>query len=95
MHRQSFSVLSAFLFTFDQIRSLNHPLFIPSFCQLSNKSSHALHHLIPPRKLLTEYSPVNELKAVKNVVEVAGMRKAHVSVLVVDPLRAGQIFCVV
>lgn len=47
---------------------------------MSNKSSYALVKLIPEsRRLLTGVSPVTSRKAVKNAVEIAGMRRAHVS----------------
>ncbi len=53
-------------------------ILIPVFFQISLKSSSALYHTIPERKRLTEYSPVNELKAMKNKVEIEGMKQAHV-----------------
>ena len=47
---------------------------------MSNKSSYALVNLIPEsRRLLTGVSPVTSRKAIKNEVEIAGMRRAHVS----------------
>ena len=59
--------------------SLNNLLYKSALSfQISLKSSSALYHSIPERKRLTEYSPVNELKAVKNKVEIAGMKQAHV-----------------
>ena len=45
---------------------------------MSSKSSCALFDAIPEKKRLSEYSPVNELKAVKNSVEITGMKNAHV-----------------
>lgn len=48
--------------------------------QLSNKSSYALVSLVPERRLvLTGVTPVTCKKAVKNPVELEGMRRAHVS----------------
>ena len=48
--------------------------------QMSNKSSYALVNLVPEsRRLLTGVSPVTARKAIKNEVEIAGMRRAHVS----------------
>ncbi|XP_017493520.1 PREDICTED: xaa-Pro aminopeptidase 1-like, partial [Rhagoletis zephyria] len=46
--------------------------------EMSNKSSYALVNLVPEsRRLLTGVSPVTARKAIKNEVEIAGMRRAH------------------
>ena len=48
--------------------------------QISNKSSYALVNLIPEsRRVMTGVSPVTCKKAIKNSVEIEGMRRAHVS----------------
>ncbi|KAH9530015.1 Xaa-Pro aminopeptidase 1, variant 2 [Dermatophagoides farinae] len=46
---------------------------------ISNKSSYALVNLIPEsRRILTGVSPVCCLKAIKNQIELDGMRRAHI-----------------
>lgn len=59
--------------------------------QISNKSSYALVNLIPEsRRVLTAVSPVTCKKAIKNAVEINGMRRAHVSHL---PVRLYLLIC--
>ncbi|EAA06322.4 AGAP000476-PA [Anopheles gambiae str. PEST] len=45
---------------------------------VSTACSQALYAAIPADQRLQQYSPVAKLKAVKNAVEAAGMRRAHV-----------------
>jgi len=60
--------------------TINHHHKPPLVEQISNQSSYALVNLIPEsRRILTGVSPVTCKKAVKNPVEIEGMRRAHVS----------------
>ena len=45
---------------------------------LSDKANYALFNTVPERKCLNKPSPVAEMKSVKNEVEIAGMKNAHV-----------------
>ena len=47
---------------------------------MSNRSNHALVSNVPAERLIGELTPVCHLKAVKNEVEIAGMRSGQVSI---------------
>ncbi|XP_075676380.1 uncharacterized protein LOC113789149 [Dermatophagoides pteronyssinus] len=76
---------SMFVIEIHPYESINE--FIRSFVSLnprdkiwiSNKSNYALVNLIPEsRRILTGVSPVCCLKAIKNQIELDGMRRAHI-----------------
>ncbi|GJQ83847.1 hypothetical protein Trydic_g5704 [Trypoxylus dichotomus] len=48
------------------------------FAWLSEDSAYALTNLVPSKHLLTELTPIALMKAVKNPVEIKGMKNAHV-----------------
>lgn len=53
--------------------------------QVSNKTSYALVSLVPqPQRILTSVTPVTNKKAIKNDIEIEGMRRAHVSLTLIN-----------
>ncbi|XP_028403265.1 xaa-Pro aminopeptidase 1-like isoform X1 [Dendronephthya gigantea] len=61
----------------------------PGKIWISGSSSAALNTLIPKTRRLSEMSPVTKLKAVKNDVEIEGMRNAHIR----DATALCEYFC--
>ncbi|XP_033098855.1 xaa-Pro aminopeptidase 1-like [Anneissia japonica] len=56
---------------------------------ISRKSSHAINKCIPLSKQITQITPICTLKAVKNTVEIEGMKKAHIR----DAVALCEYFC--
>ncbi|XP_076251360.1 xaa-Pro aminopeptidase ApepP-like isoform X1 [Rhynchophorus ferrugineus] len=53
-------------------------ILVPSHCVYSEGASHAIYEHIFPNRRLPRQSPIIYLKAVKNPVEIEGMRRAHI-----------------
>lgn len=53
-------------------------VLVPTSCSSSLGASHAITLLVSPEKRMLAASPIIYLKAVKNVVEREGMKKAHI-----------------
>lgn len=51
---------------------------INGFVWISDTSSYALTSIVPPKLLLTDMSPIALMKAIKNPIEIEGMRNAHI-----------------
>ncbi|XP_022902257.1 xaa-Pro aminopeptidase ApepP [Onthophagus taurus] len=51
---------------------------IEGFVWFSEQASYALTSLIPTKNLLTELTPISTMKAIKNPVEIEGMKNAHI-----------------
>lgn len=45
---------------------------------MSDSSSYALVNLVPDGRRVSEISPIQLMKAVKNNVEIEGMKRAHI-----------------
>ncbi|KAF5288586.1 hypothetical protein FQA39_LY15365 [Lamprigera yunnana] len=48
------------------------------FVWLSNEANYGLTSIVPPKRLKTEITPPATMKAIKNSVEIEGMKNAHI-----------------
>lgn len=64
------------IWVYETIRFLMTKYF--SLFQMSDSSSYALVNVVPDGRRVSEMSPIQLMKAIKNDVEIEGMKRAHI-----------------